>query len=65
MRQWVLSAQHILSGTWAQSEEELTNAAGARQFDRWQRQLAESQGTEGYSDQEQQCLKHFLQITQN
>lgn len=65
MRQWVLSAEHILSGTWAQSEEDLTNAAVAEQFDRWRLRLAESQATEGYSEQEQQCLQHVLQITQN
>jgi hypothetical protein len=65
MRQWVLSAQDILSGTWAESEAALTNATVAERFDPWWNQLAHSRQTEPYSDQEQECLEHFLQITQS
>ncbi len=65
MREWVLRAEHILSGAWAESEEALTNAAVAEQFDCWGTQLAESRQVEHYSEQEQQCLEHFLQTTQS
>lgn len=65
MRDWVLTAEHILSGTWAESEEALTNAAVAERFDRWCTQLADSRQVECYSEHEQQCLEHFLQITQS
>ena len=65
MRDWVFKAEHILSGTWAYCEEALTNATVAERFDRWCSQLAESRQVEGYSEHEQQCLEHFLQITHN
>ena len=65
MRDWVFKAEHILSGTWADCEEALTNATVAERFDRWCSQLAESRQVEGYSEHEQQCLEHFLQITHN
>lgn len=65
MRDWIFTAEHILSGTWADSAEALTNATVAERFDRWCSQLAESRQVEGYSEQEQQCLEHFLQITHN
>jgi hypothetical protein len=65
MRGWVFTAEHILSGTWASSQEALTNATVAERFDRWCSQLAESRQVEGYSEHEQQCLEHFLQITHN
>jgi hypothetical protein len=65
MRQWVLSAEDILSGTWAESEVALTNARVAERFDPWWQQLAHSRETAPYSDQEQECLEHFVQITQS
>jgi hypothetical protein len=65
MRQWILSAEAILSGTWADSEETLTTATVAARFDQWWNQLAESRQSESSSDQEQECLEHFVQITQS
>jgi hypothetical protein len=65
MRPWILSAEDILSGTWADAEETLTNATVAARFDQWWNQLAESRQSESYSDQEHQCLEHFVQITQS
>ena len=63
MRAWVLTAEHLLSGDWAQTEEVLSNALVAQRFDQWLDQLAQSRQTESFSDHERQCLDHFLQTT--
>jgi hypothetical protein len=65
MRAWVLAAEHLLSGDWAQSEKALSNATVAQRFDQWLNQLAESLQSESVSDHERQCLEHFLQTTHN
>jgi hypothetical protein len=65
MRAWVFTAEHLLSGGWALSEETLSNAAVAQRFDQWLDQLSQSLQTEHYSDHERQCLEHFLQITRS
>ena len=64
MREWVFTAEHLLSGAWAQSEEALCNAAVAERFDHWCKQLAGSRETGHWSESEQQCLEHFVQTTQ-
>jgi hypothetical protein len=35
MRAWVLSAEHILDGSWAEREEEVTNLQVGQRFDTW------------------------------
>jgi hypothetical protein len=65
MRDWVFTAEHLLSGAWASSEEALTNAAVAERFDPWLRHLAQSLETETFSEHERQCLEHFVQTTHN
>ena len=65
MREWVFTAEHILSGEWASSQEILCNTAVAERFDHWCTQLALSRETEHWSETEQQCLAHFLQTTQS
>ncbi len=65
MREWVVTAEHILSGEWALSPETLCNAAVAERFDHWCRQLALSRETDYWSETEQQCLAHFVQTTQS
>lgn len=65
MREWVLTTEHLLSGTWAQSEEDLTNAAVAERFDHWCATLAQLHATGTLMEEEQRCLAHFLQITHN
>jgi hypothetical protein len=65
MRAWVLAAEHLLSGDWAQTEKALSNATVAQRFDQWLGQLAESLQSESFSDHERQCLEHFLQTTHN
>ena len=65
MRQWVLGAEDILSARWADSKQVLTNALVAARFESWWNQLAESRHSEGYSQQERQCLEHFVPTTQS
>jgi hypothetical protein len=59
MRTWVLAAEHLLSGDWAQTEEALSNATAAQRFDQWLDQLAQRPQTEAFSDHERECLDHF------
>ena len=58
----LLSAEHILDGSWATSQRPLTNETVASRFDRWYKTLQElsSQGT--VSPEEQGCLDHFLKV---
>jgi hypothetical protein len=65
MRDWVLTAEHILSGVWADSQEPSGNACVRERFDQWCAILAHLQTTGSLNEQEQHCLTHFLQITHN
>jgi len=65
MRGWVLTAEHILSGTWTNSQEPPGNATVSDRFDQWLATLAHLQTTGSLNEQEQRCLTHFLQITHN
>ena len=65
MRQWVLDAEHILDGSWAQAGEVVSNATVGERLDAWWQELAK-QGTDGtLSELEQACLTKFLQILAN
>lgn len=65
MHEWLLEAEHILDGSWATSQQPLSNEAVASRFDRWYKTLQElsTQGT--LSSQVQQCLDHFLKVLGN
>lgn len=65
MREWVLAAEQLLSGDWAETDEALTNAAVAQRFDQWLGLLAQSLQTNSFSDHERQCLEHFVQTTRS
>ncbi len=65
MREWVLEAEQLLSGDWAETDEALTNAAVAQRFDQWLCHLAQSLQTDPFSDHERQCLEHFVQTTRS
>lgn len=65
MRDWVLTAEHLLSGAWSDSQEPLGNAAVSDRFDQWSATLAHVQANGSLNEQEQRCLTHFLQITHN
>jgi hypothetical protein len=63
--QWVLEAEHILDGSWAQAGDVVSNAAVGQRLDAW-RQHMSAQLTDGtLSDLEQECLKQFLQVLSN
>lgn len=62
MRAWVMEAEHILDGSWAKSEEELTNAQVGQRFDAWLEHLHSLAQTGTLPEDEQHCLDHFLQV---
>jgi hypothetical protein len=65
MRQWVLDAEYMLSGRWAQTGDVVSNATVGERLDAWRQELAK-QGTDGtLSELEQACLTEFLQILAN
>lgn len=39
MRDWVIEAEHILDGSWAESEAEITNAQVGQRLDAWLEKL--------------------------
>ena len=65
MHQWVLDVEHILDGSWAQAEEEVSNATVGQRLDAWRQQMSGhlSDGTLG--ELEQECLTQFLQQLSN
>ncbi|HEY6407981.1 MAG TPA: hypothetical protein VIY29_10985 [Ktedonobacteraceae bacterium] len=64
MYAWLLQAEHILSGEWATPEEILTNEHVARRFDAWIAQLTQLAASQVLPEKVQECLLHFLKITQ-
>ena len=65
MHAWVLSAEHILDGSWASRKEEVTNAQVGHRFDAWYRELQALAQTGTLSADEQACLVHFLQVLEH
>lgn len=65
MRQWVLDAEHILSGNCVAEGAELSNTTVGQRFDTWQRELAQQLTENQLSPLEQQCLEQFLQVLTN
>lgn len=62
MRAWVIEAEHILDGSWAEAEEEVTNAQVGQRFDAWFQDLQALAQTGTLTTDEQRCLDHFLQV---
>ncbi len=65
MRQWVLDAEHILDGSWAQAEAVVTNARVEERLDAWRQQMAEQLTDVRLSELEQECLTEFLRVLTN
>ena len=65
MREWVLSTEPILDGSWAKAGEEVTNQQVAHRFDDWYRDLQALAQTSSLSPDEQECLDHFLKVLAN
>ena len=65
MHGWVLDVEHILDGSWAQAEEEVSNATVGQRLDAWRQQMS-GQLTDGtLGELEQECLTQFLQQLSN
>ena len=65
MHGWVLEADHLLDGSWAEPGKVVSNATVASRLDAWREHMA-TLLTEGrLSDLERQCLSEFLQVLSN
>jgi hypothetical protein len=65
MQGWLLDGEHILDGSWATSEQSLSNEAVASRFDSWYKSLQELSTQGSLSPEEQHCLDHFLKVLGN
>jgi hypothetical protein len=65
MQQWVLAAESILDGSWAQGEEVVSNATVGQRLDAWRKSLSEQLMDGSLSELEQECLTQFLQELTN
>ena len=65
MHGWVLSVEHILDGSWAQAEEEVSNATVGQRLDAWRQQMSGQLTGGTLGELEQECLTQFLQQLAN
>jgi hypothetical protein len=65
MREWVLDAEQILDGSWAQPGEQVSNETVGSRLDRWRQMLARLPTNPPLSELEQECLTEFLQVLSN
>jgi hypothetical protein len=77
MQQWVLDAEHILGGSWAETEEQrsvslqnsdkkgITNQEVGLRFDTFLQELDQKLREDGMSQTEQKCLQEFLRVLHN
>ncbi len=65
MRHWVLQAEQILSGSWAQPGEVVSNKTVGERLDGWRQTLADQLTAGTLSDLEQTCLSAFVQVLSN
>ncbi len=65
MRQWVLDAEHLLDGSWAQPGEVVSNETVGRRLDSWRQTLALQLTAGTLSELEQACLTEFVQVLSN
>jgi hypothetical protein len=62
MQAWVLQAEHILDGAWANRVEEITNAEVSCRFDIWLKELDTYLQRKGCTPEEQRCLGYLLKV---
>jgi hypothetical protein len=65
MRQWVLDAEEILSGQWAQPGEVVSNETVGKHLDAWRQTLSANLSDGTLTQLEQSCLAHFLEVLAN
>lgn len=62
MREWVIRAEHILDGSWASSQEEISNAEVGRRLDGWLKDLTYFLEAEERTEEERLRLGHLLKV---
>ena len=62
---WVLEVEHILSGSWAQEGEIVSNETVGSRLDAWRGQMALQLSVGTLSELERDCLTAFLQVLAN
>ena len=65
MHGWVLDAEHLLDGSWAQEGEVVSNATVGSRLDAWREQMAGHLTDGTLSELERECLTEFLQVLAN
>jgi hypothetical protein len=65
LRQWILDAEHLLDGSWAQPGEMVSNETVGRRLDSWRQTLAGQLTAGMFSELEQTCLTEFVQVLSN
>jgi hypothetical protein len=65
LQQWVVDAEHLLDGSWAQAGEVVSNATIGQRLDVWREQMAEHLTDGTLSELERDCLTQFLQVLSN
>lgn len=62
MREWAIKAEHILDGSWASSQEEISNAEVGRRLDEWLQDLTHFLEGEQRTEEEHLRLGHLLKV---
>jgi len=62
MREWVLEAEHIFAGSWAQTKAELTNAEVERRFTAYLGRLSQCVAEDERTEDERLRLSHLLKV---
>ena len=65
MHAWVVHAEHILSGDWATTPEEVTNGSVGTRFDAWCGTLCTQLTDDNCSSRVRAGVRHFLHVTRN
>jgi hypothetical protein len=65
MRGWVLDAEHILDGSWAQPGEAVSNETVGSRLDGWREQMRQQLTDGTLCELERECLSEFLQVFSN
>jgi Transposase IS66 family len=65
MHQWVLDAEHLLDGSWAQAGEVVSNDTVGNRLDAWRQQMSAHLVGGSLGKVEQDCLLQFLQQLTN
>ncbi len=65
MHGWVLDAEHLLDGSWAQEGEVVSNATVESHLDAWREQMVGHLTDGTLSELERECLTEFVQVLAN